>query len=314
MKKMHMATGAVVTVLSCLALAAGGGLSVNKARASADDTGTSLDEESDVSDLSYSDSSSSLTLTLASGGSYLCGLSDSDIDGVISYYSAPMTRSQLLPYVAAPFSCQNYGDLCNLMGATRGEQYVCNIWNDLLAHTALTTATTHATTDFDVKNRQWFDALFPSGAPDNAAYFGVIEVDGDPVYSDACELEREDCSGAIETEENASNNRRVRSQAFYTPLGVYNEIGNKVTAYTKATGALKIGSVNVQSNFHMDSFNGMGRCDDDCGTDNATSGQVTSRDKDWFGWPQERIHAYGESSTYSVQTNCVTITAIWSHC
>ncbi len=147
---------------------------------------------------------------------YLCGLTQNDVESVITYYSLDGQFSDYEPFISLPFDCGTYGDLCNDLGSDRAKDYVCNVWSDAVAQEATTTIASNAMSDWEAKEAAWFDERFPDGIGSSHPWWGRITVEGVTPPPASC--------SPTETKENSAGTRRVRAKAGFNLTGVFNNV------------------------------------------------------------------------------------------
>lgn len=66
---------------------------------------------------------------------WICGLSTAEIADVESHYGFSWTSAQRDKWLEAPFDCETHGDLCDMLGSADAQSLVCQMWEELVAHT-----------------------------------------------------------------------------------------------------------------------------------------------------------------------------------
>lgn len=225
--------------------------------------------------------------------SNLCGLTQADVDDVIDYYNMTTSYQAVSPYIAAPFNCSLYGDLCEDMGAARAQAWVCNRWADLLDHVYPSTVAVNAFGDLEAKSTAYVVATYPNGIPDNATYWS-----------------RSSGSGCARKEVATSGNARVVTRSFYTYTGVFEAIGGNVEAfYWAATSWKRNNSASVSVANLLASGGTSGVCD---GSDSASDTDGFVSKYEWyvgFGTSVglfESVESDGHSGSVAPNTTCRT--------
>ena len=241
----------------------------------------------------------------AQAGDLLCGLSEADVQDVIDHYNMAGTVQDYTPYLAVPFDCGVYGDLCEDLGAARAEQFVCARWEDGLAHLAPEMIDAAAESDYEFYFDAWEAERFPDGIPANDPWFGVAA-------SATC--------SKTETAASPSGTKKVTVRARTLATGIYNQIKVYTIAYEKSgSGGFRrdsTGSVGIDGYFY--STDAYGVCDQwDPALRTDTDGRVGVRE--WtigIGvaiWPDENVEGAGFYYDAGLSaTACKT--AWWNHC
>ena len=116
-----------------------------------------------------------VVLTLAAGAaqaSYLFGLSEREIDDVMSrYYPGGYDRAAALEQMSAPFNCKNSGDLCTEVGERNALRILEKAWNSARKGYPIEMIDRAAEHDLEYYATLWFDSRYPQGVPEKDPYF-----------------------------------------------------------------------------------------------------------------------------------------------
>lgn len=152
----------------------------------------------------------------ARASSLICGLTESEVESILYGYGATTTFQTELPWISAPFDCGSFGDLCNLVGPTAAEDFICAQWDQARDGVSATTATAAAESLLEELEQAWYDERFPDGVPNAHPWWGTFQ--GEPVSS---------CVTDSATAENDEKTRRVKGKAFFNNGGwIYRDIGS----------------------------------------------------------------------------------------
>lgn len=66
---------------------------------------------------------------VAAMASGLCGLTPSQVQGIVDDYGFTPSPGWLSNALQQPFNCSAYGDLCNVLDPQDAQNYVCNVWS-----------------------------------------------------------------------------------------------------------------------------------------------------------------------------------------
>ena len=165
-------------------------------------------------------------LTAPARAANLCSLTQAQVQDVLNYYNVSMTYNQVLPWIAAPVNCAQYGDLCaEVGGATNAATFICGVWTDAKNHVSKATMASNASAAFFAAAEAYEIAQFPDGIPDDDDWWGA--------YGGASfDYEEDGCDHTQYTYiSDAVNDFKYRSHSWYTNIGVYKEIGTNAKGY-----------------------------------------------------------------------------------
>jgi len=114
-----------------------------------------------------------LTLgAVQSHASYLFGLTDKEIDEVMTYYyPRGYDRDAALRQMSEPFDCRNFGDLCTTVGERYAVRIVEDAWTSARKRFPIEMIDRDVQHDLDYYEQLWFDGQYPQGVPAKDAYF-----------------------------------------------------------------------------------------------------------------------------------------------
>ena len=187
----------------------------------------------------------------------LCSLTQAQVQGVLTWYGSSYTYNDVVPYIASPLNCSTYGDLCEEVGATRANTFICDRWAELKNHVPTATVIANAAAQFEQMQEARIDELFPNGIPSDSPWWGTPMGGGslasestdtgvnesDYLVADTGEWgdTEEDTSASLSSCEKKTyapptgGTRRVRSKSWYTMTLVYDDIGTNAKAYIYLT-------------------------------------------------------------------------------
>jgi len=109
----------------------------------------------------------------AQAGSYLFGLTDGEIDEVLShYYPKGYDRAEALQLLSEPFDCRNVRDLCREVGERYAYQMLETTWALARRQYPIETIDRVAQHDLELLGERWFESVYPNGILDRDPYFG----------------------------------------------------------------------------------------------------------------------------------------------
>lgn len=238
-----------------------------------------------------------LVVPTQANAAYIFGLTQSDIDDVSIYYGISGTAKQMMEAVmTAPFDCENFGDLCALVGETRAQYYVDDLWVLGLAHASVPTIESTMMTELEGYEQDRFDELFPSGVPTNSPWWGVSNSD----YYGSCSWDDDD-SGIPKKAyvEYDSGNRRLQVRAWNVATYLFNTAGGTSRTYIKSgsswSGTSRSQTVTVNLS-HADPY-----CGEYCSSKSASSSVVKHAAYTYMGTSLYRyVNAWASADGTSV--------------
>jgi hypothetical protein len=104
--------------------------------------------------------------------SYLFGLTDKEIDEVMTYYyPRGYDRDAALRQMSEPFDCKNFGDLCTEVGERYALRIVESGWLEARKRYPIEMIDRAAEHDLEYYGQLWFDSLYPQGVPAKDPYW-----------------------------------------------------------------------------------------------------------------------------------------------
>jgi hypothetical protein len=229
---------------------------------------------------------------------YICGLTESKISSVLSYYNSSITLNKAKDTMTAPFECSNFGGLCSEVGQDRAEDFVCARWAEAVAHQSTATIAANGDADLEQLGLEWEAERWPFGIPDDSPYWGLELGPTDPPPT-TCET--------VVTRYNAGRTVKVRGKSFWVLTIAYNSIGVSTKRwYLKANGAWDRDGTVVSSGTASKPSEG-------CSTglyDSDTDGWVADSVKGIFFFPYKEVD--GSHTGTSVPTFSTCNTAGWA--
>ena len=205
-----------------------------------------------------------LSLLSSAFATPICGLSQTEVEGLLSYYGSSYTWSEVSGELEGPFECGNHGTLCEDVGIDRAEEFVCNRWDDLRAHKTVAQVKAAAASEYSTMEDAYIAERWPNGIPSVApAFWGTAVAPALPPPPACSKVSYSYSTGGTE---------RVRGKSFYTLAFAYNDIGVSTKVYKKVSGVWvrESGSVMVQGVYDGDGCSVTG-------TDYDTDGAVYHR-------------------------------------
>lgn len=245
----------------------------------------------------------------------LCGVSNADIADVNAHYGLGLTFAQLESSVTAPFQCSKYGDVCDWMGPTLAEQYLCDLWDDARAHLPESEIEEAAHARLEA-----YEDLYEAGAGEASGLLEVEETDlvvaEDPLESSAMLL-----ASSCPTKKQVviAGSRKVKVRAYYTLTFIYNEIGGSTKGYSQDMfgnwSKDPFGSVTIDT-----SYTSVGPLSGTCNTwsdefDSDTDGFVNAHHSAWgVAANPESVESHGtyDPPGATFLSACAVRTALWN--
>jgi hypothetical protein len=114
-----------------------------------------------------------LTLaTVEARASYLFGLSEKEIDEVMTYYyPRGYDREVVLRQMSEPFDCRNFGDLCTEVGEGYAVRIVEDAWTGARKRFPIEMIDRSAEQQLEYDGQLWFDRSYPQGVPEKDPYW-----------------------------------------------------------------------------------------------------------------------------------------------
>lgn len=167
----------------------------------------------------------------ASANSYICQLTQSEVEDILEDYQASETFQDVEPFILAPFDCPTYGSLCDMVGASHAPTFVCGRWDEARAGLSMETIRDNGIADLEAMTDAWFDERFPNGIGENHPWFGaVLPVGAPPPPS---------CPTKASRSHDASDGSSyiLKGRAFVTNLGwLFREIGITTKMFKRSPG------------------------------------------------------------------------------
>ena len=106
------------------------------------------------------------------GSSYLFGLSEREIDEIMTHYSPRgYDRETVLRQMAEPFDCRHFGDLCREIGEDAAYRVLAGAWSMARMRYSLEKIELAVESDIEDLRARWFERNYPDGVPDRDAYW-----------------------------------------------------------------------------------------------------------------------------------------------
>jgi hypothetical protein len=111
----------------------------------------------------------------AHAASYLFGLTEREIDEILShYYPKGYDRDAVLRQMAEPFDCRNVGDLCREVGEEYAHRMLEAAWVRARRRAPLEMIDRAAQQQLEDLALRWFERNYPDGVPERDPYWGVF--------------------------------------------------------------------------------------------------------------------------------------------